>query len=242
MRGLVTGASGGIGKATARRLAGHGWDLALHANAHPEVAAVLAEEFGGMGREAFPLTADLADPRAPAALAREVGRRWDSLDLLVLNAGEYARQPFRQISDDDLLRALRINFTSGFSIVRELLPALERSRAGRIVFVTSVLAFSGSSHGAHYASAKAALLGLSRSLARELAPAITVNAVAPGSIDTAILSGDTPEQRRRRNATIPLGRIGLPEEVAGAIEFLASPEASYITGATIHVNGGLRCD
>jgi 3-oxoacyl-[acyl-carrier protein] reductase len=103
-----------------------------------------------------------------------------------------------------------------------------------------MLAFQGSQYGAHYAAAKAGLLGLARSLARELAPRHTVNVVAPGSIDTAILAGDSPERRRERERSIPLGRLGRPSEVAQAIAFLASPAASYVTGATLHVNGGLR--
>lgn len=242
MRGLVTGASGGIGAATARRLARDGWDLALHANAHGEVVAALSEEFERLHRESFPLRSDLADRTSARRAAEEVRRRWDSLDLIVLNAGRYERSSFEEVTDASLDRCLEVNLASPFRWIRELLPLLRKSRAGRIVFVSSVLAFSGSRHGAHYAAAKAGLLGLSRSLALELAPTITVNTVAPGSIDTAILAGDTPTVRERRNREIPLGRIGAPEEVAEAIGFLASPRASYITGATIHVNGGARAD
>jgi len=242
MRALVTGASGGIGSATARRLARAGWELALHAHTHPEAVRGLAEELGGEGPVPLVLIADLADPGSAKTARSTIGRSWDSLDLLVLNAGNYDRQPFGEIDDAALDRCLEVNLASAFRWTRELLPLLRRARSARIVVVSSILAFSGSRHGAHYAAAKAGLIGFARSLALELAPGITVNAVAPGSIDTAILANDTPEVRARRGREIPMGRIGNPDEVASAIAFLASPEASYITGATIHVNGGARAD
>ena len=154
----------------------------------------------------------------------------------------YNRAPFLEITDDDLRACFQVNLVAPFALTRELLPMLRRSDSGRVVFVASVLAFTGSATGAHYAAAKAGLLGLSRSLAKELAPGITVNTVAPGSIDTAILARDSPERRAERAQTIPLGRVGTAEEVAEAIAFLASPGASYLTGTTIHVNGGLRSD
>jgi 3-oxoacyl-[acyl-carrier protein] reductase len=239
MRAFVTGASGGIGAATARRLASQGWELALHGHTHQLELEKLAQGLAREGRRPFVLLGDLADPSVPAELAKAVAARWEALDLLVLNAGAYDRARFEEIRPNDLERTVRVNFTSSFDLVQRLLPLLRRSERGRIVFVTSVLAFTGSTHGAHYAAAKAALLGLARSLARELAPAITVNVVAPGSIDTAILAGDTPEVRAARGRTIPLGRVGDADEVAGVIAFLASPDASYITGTTVHVNGGV---
>ena len=242
MRGLITGASGGIGGACARRLALDGWDLALHANAHPEVALALSREVERLGRESFVVQGDLADRGSARKATGAVRGRWDSLDLLVLNAGSYDRRAFDKVTDAELDRCLEVNLAGAFRWTRELLPLLRTSPSGRIVFVSSILAFTGSRHGADYAAAKAGLLGLSKSLALELAPTITVNAVAPGSIDTPILAGDTPALRERRNREIPLGRIGTPQEVADAIAFLASPGASYITGATLHVNGGSRAD
>ena len=125
-----------------------------------------------------------------------------------------------------------------------MLPLLRKASPSpaRVVLVSSILAFNGSAHGADYAASKAGILGLARSLARELAPGITVNVVAPGSIDTAILAEDTPAQREARGRQIPLGRVGSPEEVARVVAFLTSPDANYMTGTTVHVNGGLRMD
>jgi 3-oxoacyl-[acyl-carrier protein] reductase len=240
MRALVTGASQGIGAATAERLARDGWDVAVHGFHHARETEALARTLAAGRGHGFPVVADLDAPDAPATIARLLRERWDTLDLLVNNAGEYRRLSFEGTADDELDRCLRVNLTSAFRLTRELLPLLRRSTNGRIVFVSSVLAFSGSKHGAGYAMAKAGLLGLARSLAVELAPAITVNVVAPGSIDTAILAGDTPEMRAQRNRAIPLGRVGAASDIADAIAFLASPGASYITGTTLHVNGGLR--
>jgi 3-oxoacyl-[acyl-carrier protein] reductase len=240
VRALVTGASQGIGRATALRLARDGVDLAVHFLTHEAEAQDVVKRIQALQREAFPLRADLRDLSAIPRLARELEEHWDSLDILVHNGGSYPRQAFRDTRDTHFEEQLRIHAVGPASLTRELLPLLGRSESGRVIFVSSVLAFEGSRHGAPYATAKAAQLGLARSLARELAPWITVNVVAPGSIDTAVLAGDSPEQRDERGRQIPAGRLGSPEEVAAAIAFLASPEARYITGATVPVNGGLR--
>lgn len=238
----MTGASQGIGRATALRLAQDGADVALHFLQHGEAARSLQEEIEKAGRESFVLRGDLRDLSAVPRIAKEVQERWDSLDVLVHNGGTYPRQSFEQTTDDDFLEMLRVHAVSPASLTRELLPLLRRSTAGRVIFVSSILAFDGSRRGAPYAAAKAAQLGLARSLARELAPTITVNVVAPGAVDTAVLAGDTPEQKAERARQIPLRRLGTPTEVAAVIAFLASPEASYITGATLPVNGGLRME
>jgi 3-oxoacyl-[acyl-carrier protein] reductase len=242
VRAFVTGGNRGIGAATVRKLAADGFDVAVHAFHHPGEAEAESTRVRASGRDSFVVLGDLGSPAGVAAVAAMVARRWDSLDVMVLNAGAYDRTPFSEIGDPELLACLQLNVFAPFALARELLPLLRNSSQGRIVFVSSVLAFSGTPRGAHYASAKAALLGLSRSLAKELAPAITVNAVAPGPIDTAILAGDSPERRQERVKTIPLGRVGEAAEVAEAIAFLASDRSSFVTGTTLHVNGGIRSD
>jgi 3-oxoacyl-[acyl-carrier protein] reductase len=240
VRALVTGASQGIGRATALRLAENGTDVAVHFLSHAAEARDVVERIRGLGRDAFPLRADLRDLTSVPRLAKELEVHWDALDILVHNGGSYPRNSFPETTDAEFEEQFRIHAEGPAALTRLLLPLLRRSESGRVIFVSSVLAFEGSRHGAPYATAKAAQLGLARSLARELAPWITVNVVAPGSIDTAVLAGDSPEQRNERGRQIPLGRLGTSEEVAAAIAFLASPEARYITGATIPVNGGLR--
>ena len=242
MRVLVTGASRGIGRATALRLGRDGAEVAVGFHEHEDEAAAVVRELKALPTEAFALRGDLGLPRDVMRLAEEVGQRWPALDGLVHNAGTYPRRSFDELTWEEFEACFRTNFFGAAELTRLLLPKLRASPSPRVVFVSSILAFDGSRRGTHYASAKAALVGLARSLARELAPTITVNVVAPGSIDTAILAGDTPERRAQRERTIPLGRIGRPDEVADAIAYLLSPGARYITGATLHVNGGLRMD
>lgn len=214
--------------------------MGLHYRQHGAEAESVAEEVRRRGAVAWTYGGDLADMDRVAELAAAVRARGDRLDALILNAGSYLRQSFADSTPGEFERAFRVNVLASAELTRQVLPHLEAARPGRVVFVSSVLAFDGSRRGAPYATAKAALLGLARSLARELAPHVLVNVVAPGSIDTAILADDSPELRAQREKRIPLGRIGRPEEVAEAIAFLVSERASYLTGATIPVNGGLR--
>lgn len=242
MRALVTGASQGIGRATALRLARDGFEVGVHYRSHRAAAEEVVRTIEGAGGAAFAVPGDLGRPPDVEELADTVTDRWDSVDALVLNAGAYPRASFSELTTPRFEECFRTNVFGSAELTRRLLPQLRTADPGHVVFLSSVLAFDGSQHGAHYAAAKAAVIGLARSLARELAPTVLVNAVAPGAIDTAILAGDTPEQRRLRGSRIPLGRIGRPEEVAEAISFLVSPRASYLTGVTLHVNGGLRTE
>ncbi|MEM0129796.1 MAG: SDR family NAD(P)-dependent oxidoreductase [Thermoplasmata archaeon] len=238
MRALVTGASRGIGAATARRLAQPGAEILLHYRTHRAEAEAVAEEVRAHGARATLLTADLGDRAAVGRLADEVAAAVPALDVLVMNAGTYPRTPFPEATPEVVADCFAQNLLGPIELIRRLLPRL--ADGARIVLVSSVLAFEGSRRGAPYAAAKAAIVGLGMSLARELAPGVRVNVVAPGPIDTAILAEDTPERRARRVAQVPLGRIGTPEEVAEAIAFLASERSSFLTGTVVHVNGGLR--
>jgi len=240
VRALVTGASRGIGRATALRLARDGADVAVHYVTQAADGAAVVEQVRSLGRDAFPLRGDLRDLASIPTLVAELHRHWETLDVLVHNGGTYPRISFGETTDADFEEQLRLHAVGPAALTRALLPMLRASPSGRVIFVSSGIAYDGSKRGTPYAAAKAAQLGIARSLARELAPRITVNVVAPGSIDTAILAGDSPEQRAQRTSLIPLGRLGTADEVAAAIAFLASPGASYITGATIPVNGGLR--
>lgn len=242
MHALVTGASQGIGRATALALAREGYEVAVHYRSHEAAAEEIVRRIRAHGGNAFAAGADLSRPADVEELAETIQDRWESLDGLVLNAGAYPRARFDELTTPRFEECFRTNVFGSAELTRRLLPRLRAADPGHVVFLSSVLAFDGSRHGAHYAASKAALVGLARSLARELAPKVLVNVVAPGAIDTAILAADTPEQRKLRGSRIPLGRVGRPEEVAEAISFLVSGRASYLTGATIHVNGGLRAD
>lgn len=237
---LVTGASRGIGRAIARRLALDGDEVAIHYHRHASEARRVLREVERAAGSGFLARADLRTPSGARSLAAAVSKRWDGLEGLVLNAGVYPRAPFAALTDRDWSECFEVNLFGPARLVRALLPRLYAAEAPSVVFVSSVLAVAGSSHGAHYAAAKGAIGALAASLARELAPRVRVNTVQPGSIDTAILAGDSPARRAERARSIPLGRLGDPGEVAGAVRFLLGPDASYLTGATIAVNGGLR--
>ncbi len=236
---LVTGASRGIGKATALRLAADGYDVAVNYRRQRQAAERVVAEIRELGREALALGADISDPSAVDAMVHRTTRDLGSVRVLVNNAGIYHRTTFEALQPARWTRTLKVDLTGPFLLCRRLAPLMKKVRWGRIVNISSQLALRGTDHGADYAAAKAGLLGLTRSLALELAPfGITVNAVAPGTIDTDIIADYSAEDRRERSRRIPLGRIGRPEEVASVVSFLASEEAGYLTGATILITGG----
>jgi 3-oxoacyl-[acyl-carrier protein] reductase len=233
---LVTGASRGIGAAVARRLAQDGFDVAVHYHGDAAGARRTAAAVRRAGRKAIVVQADLADVASVEPLADAVAEAFPRLDCLVHNAGAYDRRAFRDLDAAAWHAQLAVNLTAPALLTRRLLPRLRGGAS--VVFVSSVAAARGSRKGAAYAAAKAGLLGLTRSLALELAP-LRVNAVAPGYIATDLLAGDSPAKRRQREADVPLGRLGTPQDVAGVVAFLAGPDSAYVTGQVLHANGGL---
>ncbi len=237
---LVTGGSRGIGRAVSVRLAGAGAFVIVNYARNEEAARETLRLIGEAGGDGTIARFDVSDDRestdAIAALIKEKGR----IDILVNNAGESRDGLLVRMKDRDWDRVIGTNLKGAFHCCRAVAYTMMKQRGGRIVNVSSVVALSGNAGQANYSASKAGLVGLTKSLARELAPrAICVNAVAPGLIDTDMTSAMTEEQRESVLAGIPLSRLGTPDDVAGVVLFLASDEAGYITGQVIGVNGGL---
>jgi 3-oxoacyl-[acyl-carrier protein] reductase len=233
---LVTGASGGIGRAIAERLHAQGATVGLSGTRE----GPLEELAGALGERAHVLPCDLSEPAAVAALPKRAAEAMGSLDILVNNAGLTRDQLLMRLSDDDWAAVLRVNLTAVMELSRGSLRGMMKSRWGRIVNITSVVGATGNPGQANYAATKAGVVGMSKSIALEVASrGITVNCVAPGFISTAMTDKLNDAQKEAILAAIPMGRIGDPEEVAGAVAFLCGPDASYITGAVLHVNGGM---
>lgn len=236
---IVTGASRGIGRATALELAARGMDVTVTYVRSREAAEDVVGLIRGTGRDAIAVRCDVAEPEDTVTVVDGTVDAFGGVDILVNNAGAYPRQRFGDLSVEDWRRVIEVNLSGAFYMTRACLPHLREAVWGRIVNVSSVLAHMGSSQGAHYAAAKAGLLGLTRSMAREFAPhGITVNAVCPGMTMTDIMAVYPEEELRRRSAGVPLGRIGDPEDVARVVAFLVT-EARYMTGAVVDVNGGI---
>ena len=232
---LVTGASGGIGAATARRLARRGGRVAFTYLHQREAAEALAGEIGGLAVEL-----DLRDRGATRAALERVTGALGPIEILVLNAGNLRDGLLPFLSDDDWEEILDVHLNSAFRLARAVVRGMYAQRWGRIVAVASATALVGQVGQTHYAAAKGGLVAFCRSLAREAAPfSVTVNAVAPGFVDTALLARLPAEKLAKYLEGVPLGRIGTPDEIAAVIDFLASEEASYVTGQTIAVDGGL---
>jgi len=234
---LVTGASGGIGGAIARALHAQGAEVALAGTRAPALESLAAK----LGERAHSLVANLAEPDAADQLVRDaeaaLGGR---LDILVNNAGITRDNLALRMKDEDWQAVLDLNLTAAFRLTRAGLRGMLRRRHGRIVCITSGVGVIGNPGQANYAAAKAGMIGMAKSIAAEVAVrGITVNCVAPGFIATAMTEALSEDQTARATAAVPIGRFGNPDEVAAAVVYLASAEAAYVTGATLHVNGGL---
>ena len=233
---LVTGASGGIGGAIAQALHAAGATVALSGTRVEALEEAAARLGGRTGVHA----ADLSDPAAPAALVRAVEERHGPLDILVNNAGLTRDGLAMRMRDEDWQRVLEVDLSAPFRLCRAALPGMVRRRHGRIVNIASVVGVTGNAGQANYAAAKAGLIGLTKSLAREIASrGITVNAVAPGFVETAMTEKLTEAQRTAAAAQIPIGRLGTSADIAAGVLYLASDEAAWVTGTTLHINGGM---
>lgn len=236
---LVTGASQGIGRAVAMELAKHGAAVALAARNVEKLNAVKAKiEAAGGKAESFAL--DVSSEESIKAVAKEVAAKLGAVQILLNNAGITRDGLMLRMKTADWNEVLNTNLTSAFLMTQAVLQPMTRARWGRIINITSIVGEMGQAGQANYAASKAGMIGLTKSLARELASrSITVNAVAPGYIQTAMTDVLTDDQKGAMLQHVPLGRVGVDADVAGAVRFLASDEASYITGHTLDVNGGL---
>lgn len=235
-KALITGASGGIGAAVARALHGAGATVALSGTREGPLRDLAAE----LGERALVVPADLSDPAAVEQLAKDAQAALGGLDILINNAGITRDQLLMRMSDADWQAVLDVNLTAAMRLARAAMRPMMKARWGRIVNITSVVGATGNPGQTNYAAAKAGLVGFSKSLAAEVASrGITVNAVAPGFIATPMTDKLSDAQKSALTERIPAGRLGTPEDVAAAVLYLAAPGAGYVTGATLHVNGGM---
>jgi 3-oxoacyl-[acyl-carrier protein] reductase len=233
---LVTGATGGLGRAIAAALHRQGASVAISGTRR----TVLEELAGTLSDRIHVLPCNLAEQAEVDALVPAAEAALGSLDILVNNAGITRDNLFLRMKDEEWDQVIAVNLTSGFRLARAALRGMMKRRFGRIIGITSVVGVTGNAGQGNYAASKAGMIGMSKSLAAEVASrGITVNCVAPGFIETAMTDALNEKQREAILGTVPAGRLGKPEEIASAVVYLASAEAAYVTGQTLHVNGGM---
>ena len=233
---LITGASGGIGAEIARTLHGAGATVGLSGTRTDPLEALAGE----LGERAHVLPCNLSDPDAVDALPKQAIEAMGAVDILVNNAGITRDNIFMRMSDEEWQSVINVNLTSTFKLCKGVMRGMMKARWGRIVNISSVVGATGNPGQANYAASKAGMVGMSKSLAYEVASrGITVNAIAPGFIATAMTDKLTDDQKTGIMGQIPAGRMGEAHEIAAATLYLASPEAAYVTGTTLHVNGGM---
>ena len=233
---LVTGASGGIGAAIARALHEQGAIVALSGTRRDALEALAAT----LGERAHVCPADLRDASEPDSLIETAEKATGPLHILVNNAGMTRDMLALRMSDQDWQAVLDVDLSAPFRLARAALRGMLRRRAGRIINISSIVGATGNAGQANYAAAKAGLVGMTKALAQEVASrGITINAVAPGFVVTAMTDALSDAQKTKLSDSIPLKRLGQPEDIAGAVAYLASDEAGWVTGATLHVNGGM---
>ncbi len=238
---LVTGGSRGIGRACCEMLAEAGARVAVNYRADEKAACGVVDAIAKAGGQAIAMRADVADAGDAGRLVQDTARRFGRLDIVVSNAAVWTDGPIETLTDEVLAETINVNLCGSFHVTRAAVPHLKRSPCGgRLIFISSTAGQRGEAEHSHYAATKGALISLTKSLAAELAPhRILVNCVAPGWVDTDMNEGPFARGGRARiEATIPLGRVGTPREIGGAVVFLASDLASFVTGEILNVNGG----
>ena len=236
---LVTGASRGIGKAISDSFGARGATIIGTATSDKGSAAI-SERFTAAGFTGTGMTLDVTDPAATEAVYAAISEQFGPVSVLINNAGITRDNLFMRMKDDEWDSVINTNLNSVYRTCRLAVKPMVKARTGRIINITSVVGLTGNAGQVNYAAAKAGLVGLTKSLARELgARSITVNAVAPGFIESDMTNALSDEQKAKITSDIALGRLGSPEDIAAACLFLASPEAAYITGQTLSVNGGM---
>jgi 3-oxoacyl-[acyl-carrier protein] reductase len=237
---LVTGGSRGIGRAAALSLGKQGAQVVINYVSNEGAAREVAEQIQAAGGKAEIVQFDVGSSEAAERAVAEVAKRLGRLDVLVCSAGISIDGLLLRLKDDDFDRILSVNLKGAVACARAATKVMMRAKTGRVIFLSSVVGEMGNAGQTAYSASKAALLGVTKSMARELASRfITVNAITPGFIDTDMTGALTEEQKTSINQSIPLGRTGKPEEVAAAVVYLASDEAAYVTGQTLRVNGGM---
>ena len=233
---LITGASGGIGSAIAKNLSQQGAHVVLHGTR----AGRLEELASEIGSNVSVVTANLSDRAAVGSLVAEAAKATGAIDILVNNAGITRDNLFMRMKDEEWDDVLEVNLTSSMLLCRSAIRAMMKARWGRIISISSIVGVTGNPGQTNYAASKAGMIGFSKSLAAEVASrGITVNIAAPGFIETPMTDELADEQKQKLLANVPAGRLGSSQEVAAAVSFLASEEAAYMTGSTLHVNGGM---
>lgn len=235
-KALITGASGGIGAAIARALHAQGAEVALNGRKAEALEKLAAE----LGSRCHALVGALDTASDADTLVKAAEEKMGQIDILVNNAGLTRDGLFMRMKDEDWQVVQDVNLTAPFRLIRASVRGMMKRRFGRIVNITSVVGVTGNPGQANYCASKAGMIGMTKSMAQEVANrGITLNCIAPGFIATAMTEALTPEQKEKIDATIPAGCMGTPEDIAGAVVYLASDEAKYMTGQTLHVNGGM---